>query len=166
MTKTIIKEVIITLLMCVVILLILAVVFYDYNPLNKVIPNRISYATPNEVQEEIAEGNVASVLDDSYNVVYSIDNADLQKYKKSSRYVPGKEHPFTGIEPAIGDTIYGEHGPELATGGVEDKNPPIVNAVEGGTGSGTTETSNTQVVQKTNTNPDSTGTYLNTTGKK
>lgn len=166
MTKTIIREIIITLLMCIVILLILAIVFYDYNPLNKVIPNKIAYSTPNEIQAEISQGNVTSVLDDSFNIVYSIEDADLQKYKKSNRYVPGKEHPFTGIEPAAGDVIYGEYGPQLSQGGIaaEEGSVPagtVTNEIINGTTSGTTNTTT-----KTNTNPDSTGTYLNNTGRK
>ena len=117
--KMIIKETIITLLICIAILLVLAIVFYDYNPLNKVVPGQIAYTTPNEIQKEISGTNIENVLDYSYNVVYKIENADLQKYKNSERYVPGKEHPFTGIEPATGDTIYGDSSPELATGGAQ-----------------------------------------------
>ena len=43
MVKSIIKEIIIMLLLCVAILLILGVLFYDYIPSNKVVPGKIAY---------------------------------------------------------------------------------------------------------------------------
>lgn len=103
--KMIFKEIIITLLVCIAILLILSIIFYSYNPLNKVIPSEIAYTTPQEVKNQIGEGEVKDILDESYNVVYSITDSDLNKYKKSNRYVPGKEHPFSSIESSEGDTI-------------------------------------------------------------
>lgn len=146
--KTILKEIIITLLICVAILLILGIIFYDYNPLNKVIPNKIAYSTPNEIRSEITDTEIENILDQSYNIVYSIENADLQKYKKSDRYVPGKEHPFTGIESATGDVIYGEKGPELTQAGIAEKENDDLPS------------------SGSNKNPDSTDKYFNNTGKK
>ena len=55
MVKSIIKEIIIMLLLCVAILLILGVLFYDYIPSNKVVPSKIAYSTPENIQEEIEE---------------------------------------------------------------------------------------------------------------
>ena len=136
--KMILKEIMITLLMCVAILLILGIVFYDYNPLSKIIPNRIAYTTPNEVKSEIDSPEEKDILDDSFNVVYSIDNADLQKYKKSKRYAPGREHPFAALDVNNGQTP--------------------VNAVTSGTA--------VNEIKGTTTNPDSTNKYLNTGGKK
>lgn len=71
MIKTILKETIIILLICIAILLILGVVFYDYNPLNKILPNKVAYSTPEEIKKEIQEEEVKDILESEYNVVYS-----------------------------------------------------------------------------------------------
>ena len=57
MIKSIIKEAFIMLLLCIAILLILGILFYDYIPTNKVIPEKEAYSTPNNVKEEINEHN-------------------------------------------------------------------------------------------------------------
>ena len=46
MAKTIIREIIITLLLCLAIILILSVLLYGYVPTNKVMPEKVSYTTP------------------------------------------------------------------------------------------------------------------------
>lgn len=142
MVKAILKEIIITLLLCIAILLILSVVFYDYNPMNKIVPNKIAYSTPEDIKEEIGEQQVKDVLEGGLNVVYSINDSDLNKYKKSNSYVPGKENPFSETSVVVDE-----------------------NSNEGQTiNANNTETNkNTSTTTK---NPDSTGTFLNTTGKK
>ena len=42
MFKSVIKEILIMLLLCVAIVLILGVIFYNYIPTNKVIPNKLA----------------------------------------------------------------------------------------------------------------------------
>lgn len=95
MAKTIFKEIIITLLLCIVILLILSVLFYNYNPINKIIPSKVAYSTPNNVKEEI-EVEVENVLSIE-NRVYVVEGADLNVYRKDSTYSPGRENPFSTI---------------------------------------------------------------------
>jgi len=142
MVKSILKEIIITLLLCVAILLVLSILFYDYNPLNKIIPNKIAYSTPEEIKNEIEQNEVKDVLEGGINIVYSIDGSDLNIYKKSNSYVAGKENPFADIAE------------EVTQGEIEN----------GQTVTKRNET--TSDVTNTNKNPDSTGTFLNTTGKK
>lgn len=98
MIKTILKETIIILLICIAILLILGVLFYDYNPLNKIIPNKVAYSTPEEIKKEIQEDEVKDILESEYNVVYSIDSTDMNTYKKQNSYVAGKLNPFSTID--------------------------------------------------------------------
>ncbi len=141
MVKTILKEIIIILLLCIAILLVLGIIFYDYNPLNKIVPNKIAYSTPNEIKDEIQQNEVKDVLEGGVNIVYSIDSSDLNIYKKSNSYVSGKANPFASIAE---DTTVAENGQ------VPKEN----------------NTQTEQNVTKTNTNPDSTGTFLNNTGKK
>ncbi len=142
MTKLILKEIIITLVLCLAILLVLSILFYDYNPLNKIIPNKIAYSTPEEIKNEIEQNEVKDVLEGGVNIVYSIDSSDLNIYKKSNSYVAGKQNPFAEIEEELTEKI--ENGQT-----VNKKNEATSNKIT-----------------NTSKNPDSTGTFLNNTGKK
>lgn len=139
MAKTVFKEIIITLLLCMAILLIFAILFYDYNPLNKVVPSKIAYTAPEDIQNELQDNEITDVLDSSMNIVYSIEAEDLNIYKKSNSYVSGKLNPFSTIEEGITN---------------EEANTNIGQE---------TKANN---IDKTNMNPGSTGQFLNTTGKK
>ena len=55
MAKTIIKEIIIMLLLCLAIILVLGVLLYEYVPSNKIIPEEVSYTTPQDIQEELSK---------------------------------------------------------------------------------------------------------------
>lgn len=144
MAKTVLKEIIITLLLCIAILLILSVIFYDYNPLNKIVPGKIAYSTPEDIKSEIEESQVNDILENTFDVVYSIDGSDLNIYKKSNSYVAGKANPFSTISE------------NTTTEEVEGGQTVVKNNT----------TSNNTTTTITNTNPDSTGTFLNNTGKK
>ena len=92
MIKSILKEIIIVLLLCAIILFVLGILFYDYNPINKVVPNKIAYTVPENVRNELQE-NVQNTLSVE-NKVYTIEGSDLNIYKKSKAYNPSKENPF------------------------------------------------------------------------
>ena len=53
MTKNIVKEMIIFLLLALAIILILGVLLYKYVPANKIIPEKVSYTTPENVKTEL-----------------------------------------------------------------------------------------------------------------
>ena len=74
MVKSIIKEIIIMLLLCVAILLILGVLFYDYIPSNKVVPGKIAYSTPENIQEEVNEEVIEA---NKTKITYEVTDADL-----------------------------------------------------------------------------------------
>lgn len=117
MIKTILKELIITILLCVAILLVLSVIFYDYNPVNKIVPNKVAqYTTPENIKEEI---NVNVTELDSTNIVYRVEGSDLNMYIKTNTYVQGKVNPFE----VASDTVNGQTN--------------IENSNTGSTGSGT-----------------------------
>ena len=92
MVKSIIKETFIMLLLCIAIVLILGILFYDYIPTNKVIPQKEAYSTPEnakiEINEQITEMN-------SEIITYEITDSDLNIYKQTSSYKPGKKDPFS-----------------------------------------------------------------------
>ncbi len=134
MAKSILKEIIITLLLCIAILLILGIIFYDYNPLSKIVPNKVAYETPEEIRNEIEEKEVKDILEGGVNIVYSIDGLDLNIDSKNNSYVSGKLNPFAEIS----------------------EEPTSINQ----NGQANTNVTNT------NKNPDSTGKFLNNTGRK
>ena len=96
MTKNNIKEIIKILLLTLSIILILGVLLYGYVPVNKMIPEKVSYTTPEEAKSEL-ETNV-SENDDELYVDYHIDSTQLNNYKKIQEYVPGKKNPFASLE--------------------------------------------------------------------
>lgn len=120
MLKVILKETIITLLLCIAILLILGVLFYDYNPLNKIIPNKISYTAPEEIKNSIQTNEIKDFLEGGFNLIYSIDSSDLNIYKKENSYVAGKENPFSEEAQATSG--------EATTNGNNDKNNNVTSS--------------------------------------
>lgn len=96
MAKKVIKEIIIALLLCLAIILILGVLLYEYVPSNKIIPDTVSYTTPEAVQEELSKSE--DVENDEVILTYSVDSTDLDNYERINTYVPGKPNPFSSYE--------------------------------------------------------------------
>lgn len=96
MTKNIIKEIIIVLLLTLAIILILGVLLYEYVPANKIIPEKVSYTTPEDAKLELETDT--NVDDTQVIITYQIDSTDLNNYKKIQEYVPGKKNPFETVE--------------------------------------------------------------------
>ena len=93
MFKSVIKEILIMLLLCVAIVLILGVIFYNYIPTNKAIPNKLAaYTTPENVKTEIEEEVEAAEKEE---ITYQIDGTDLKLYKATHGYTTGKTNPFS-----------------------------------------------------------------------
>lgn len=137
MIKTILKETSIMLLLCIAIVLVLGVVFYDYIPSNKTVPEKMAaYETPENVAEKINE-DVAVEMETKV-VTYEVTGAQLDLYKKSNSYKQGKPDPFAA-SPIVGNVENVEGGNNTSSGG-----------------SGT----------NTNVDPNSVGTFFNDTGLK
>lgn len=96
MSKNIIKEIIIILLLTLAIILVLGVLLYEYVPANKIIPEKVSYTTPEEVKTELETD--LNEDDEELYVDYHIDSTQLNNYKKIQEYVPGKKNPFSSLE--------------------------------------------------------------------
>lgn len=95
MLKSVIKEVIIMLLLCIAIILVLGVIFYNYIPTNKTIPSKLeAYTTPENIQSEIEQ--VISETEKE-EITYTIDAADLKIYEQADAYSTGKANPFSAI---------------------------------------------------------------------
>ena len=96
MAKNIIKEIIIMLLLCLAIILILGVILYEYVASNKILPEEVSYVTPQNIKEELNSSN--SVEEDKVILTYEIDESDLANYQRIKDYKPGKVNPFSTYE--------------------------------------------------------------------
>lgn len=103
-TKNIIKEIIIFLLLTLAIILVLGVVLYQYVPTNKIIPETVSYTTPEKVKTELQTDE--NVDTSEVVVTYQIDSTDLSNYKRINEYVSGRKNPFasTGTQSTTGGT--------------------------------------------------------------
>lgn len=150
MAKKVIKEIIIVLLLCLAIILLLGLLLYDYVPMAKVVPEPVSYVTPEEVQEELLS---AGGVDESQIVMtYQIDSTDLNNYKRIQDYKPGKTNPFSSYET-----------------GTTGENTTSNNSNTGSSSSGGT-TSSDNSSTTTNNNSDNTstsgGTYFQDKGTK
>ncbi len=91
MLKSVLKEIFIILLLSIAIILILGILFYDYIPINKVVPEKEAYVTPENVQNEIDESIAAT---EKVEVTYEVTDSDLNIYKQSGSYTEGKANPF------------------------------------------------------------------------
>lgn len=148
MAKSIIKELIIVLLLCLAIIIILGILLYEYVPMVKTLPNQVSYTTPQEAKEELAE---ASEVDESQVVMtYEVNSADLNNYKKVQKYKPGKANPFSSYEQSTTGTNTTENG---STG-------------SGNSNSGTSSSATTGNSSSSNSNGSSSSENTTTSGGK
>lgn len=148
MAKSVMKEIIIMLLLCVAILLILGILFYNYIPSNKVIPAKETYETPENVKEEINE-QVTEM--EKTEISYEITDADLNIYKQSQSYKPGKKDPFA-LQEEVTNTNNSTTTGTTSTSGTDNNKA-----------SGETTEPEQQTAEK---DEDSTGTFFDDEGIK
>lgn len=115
MVKTVIKEIFITILLCAILVLVLAVVFYDYIPINKTIPEPVKYTMPEELSD-IKEELLYSIDTSDENTkieTITLDEEDLAIYKQTKSYDAGKANPFEEYseEPEQGTTDEKQENP-------------------------------------------------------
>ena len=93
--KKIFKEAIITLLLCIAICLILAIIFYEYMPTTKIVPSGVEkYSTADTIKDEIEQTTVDYTNTTTQNITFEITDTDLRLYKNSGSYSTGKANPF------------------------------------------------------------------------
>ena len=163
MAKDIIKEIIIFLLLALAIILILGVLLYKYIPANKIIPEKVSYTTPENVKTELQTDE--SVDDSEVVVTYQIDSTDLSNYKKIQEYVPGKKNPFASVQQD--DTTSGSSSNSGTTENNTNNSSSSNSNVISNTGSSTTtSSSNTNKGNSSSTTGSSNSGYLPDKGTK
>ena len=149
MAKSIIKEIIIVLLLCLAIMLILGILLYEYVPITKTLPNEVSYTTPDNVKQELLS---SSDVDDTQVIMtYEVNQEDLNNYRRVQDYVPGKANPFSSYETTATDPT----GNDSSTGG-SSSNSSSSNSSSGNTSTNTT----------TDDNSSSGGHFFQNTGTK
>ena len=141
--KTIVKEIIIVLLLVLAILLVLGVFFYDYIPMNKVVPKIEQYEPPKNVKEEL-EQNIEEKEDEIAPIVREINSSDLNLYEKTKDYQKGKVNPFADTSSETGNN-----------GNTNGQN-----------GNNTNNNNNTNTNNNSNNSSNSEGSYLPNTGTK
>ncbi len=133
--KTIFREIFITLLVIVAVVLVLGIIFYKFMPTNRVIPAKVqAYATPEKVIQEIENGEQEKLEEEEH--VYEITDADLAKFKNENSYTPGKVNPF---KEYVGESVGSEGGDEPSTTTPTEQNPDTTDNyyTAAGVGSGT-----------------------------
>ena len=104
--KKIVKEIGIFILLCLAITLVLAIMFYNFNPSGKVVPTKVTYTAPEAVKEELQEATEKSEANIKMeDKIYTIEGTDLNVYKKNRSYDSGKVNPFETIQTE--DTVAG-----------------------------------------------------------
>ena len=94
MKKIIIKEICIILLLCIAVMLVFGIVFYEYIPISKVVPTKISYTIPENIINELETKNEEQEENVTQTTVYEITTSDLKKYEDIGIYDKGKSNPF------------------------------------------------------------------------
>ena len=93
MFKTIIKEILILIPITLAIVFASAVLFYNYMPTSKIVPETLKYDIPEnivkELEETITENNEEVI------VTYQVDAKDLSNYEKNKDYNAGNPNPFS-----------------------------------------------------------------------
>lgn len=118
--KAIFKEIAIILLLCLAICLVLAVIFYNYIPINKVIPSNVeAYQTSETIKNEIAEEIVEYP---KQNIVFEITDSDLTLYRQTQSYVPGKSNPFAALNSTSSDDTQTKNNDDSNTGSDHSNN--------------------------------------------
>lgn len=96
MAKSVIKELILVLLLCLAIILILGILLYKYVPLAKTLPSEVAYTMPTDTSETL---QASEHIDDSQIVMtYTVNASDLNNYQRIQNYKPGKANPFASYE--------------------------------------------------------------------
>ena len=96
MSKSSAKEIIIILLLCLAIILVLGILLYEYVPMSKTIPNQVAYTTPEDVKKELTSAD--SIDENQVIMTYEVDATDLNNYKRTQNYKPGKANPFSSFD--------------------------------------------------------------------
>ena len=110
--KRFFKELFLIILLCIAILLVLGVLLYDDIPFNKLVPNKVSYKMPENIQNQLDE-----IIEETEQVLvtYTIDSKDLQVFAEQNDYVAGKADPFSEYKEPVSTNTTGNGNNNTST---------------------------------------------------
>lgn len=166
MLKSVIKEIIILLLICLAIILVIGVLMYEYVPMSKVIPNEVSYSTPSDAKSEILTDDG---VDESQVIkTYEVTQDDLNNYKRVNNYKPGKANPFAAPETVDGSTSSSASGTTSSGSGTTSNggSTQSTGSATGTSSNGASTSSGSSTGMSTSSGSSSGGTYFPDKGTK
>ena len=101
MTKAI-KEIIIMLLICLVLMLLFAILFYEYIPSRKVVAEITTYQANDETQQLLSD-TIDSKQEEKPVYTYKVTSSELKGFEKKNEYVGGKANPFASVSEGTAD---------------------------------------------------------------
>lgn len=157
MFKSVLKEIIIILLLTLAIILLLGVILYDYVPMNKVLPEKVTYTSSEEVKQISSE--VTQKNDEIPITSYTVTSTDLKNYKRVNDYTAGRKNPFAAVESSgtSSGTTTGTTGGNTGAGTSSSEGSTTSGNTGNSASSGTTNTS-TSNVGTTNSSTSNSGT--------
>ena len=101
MTK-VIKEIIIMLLICLVLMLLFAILFYEYIPSRKVVAEITTYQANDETQQLLSD-TIDSQKNEKPIYTYEVTSSELKGFEKTNEYVPGQANTFSSVTEGTED---------------------------------------------------------------
>lgn len=100
--KSLIKELFIIILLLIIVAFVIMLLFYDYLPSNKVIPEAVEYVPDSKIAATLQEikstteleGADSSKEETTLLKSYSIGKYDLKNYESKNAFESGKANPF------------------------------------------------------------------------
>ncbi len=93
MVKTVFKEIIILIPITLAIVFASSVLFYNYMPTSKIVPETVKYEAQENIIQEIEEKITEN--DEEVIITYQVDSKDLNVYEKNKDYNAGNPNPFS-----------------------------------------------------------------------
>ena len=92
LSKELLKDIGISVLIVIAIILIIMIIFYNKISIGKVIPKAEEYTLSEELENELEQEST----DENSEIIktYELEASDLKKYEKSNEYNKGKQNPF------------------------------------------------------------------------
>lgn len=92
-SKDLVKDIGISFLIVIAIVLVIMIIFYNKISLARVIPTVEEYELSDAMKEEIEQAE--SDEDKETIVTYELEASELKQYEKTKEYNKGKAHPFS-----------------------------------------------------------------------
>src|SRR5699024_9507354 len=83
------------------------VLLYRYTAYNKVLPEAVSYTTPENIKEELASST--NIEEQQPILTYEVTASDLKTYERTKEYVQGRRNPFAATEDTTSQNATGRN---------------------------------------------------------